>query len=530
MRRSAIAAPFLAMILLSPLGHGALAVPCEGKFINYPDDLSEVLCTCGPAGATILNLDELTEELTEGPQPFEGTLLQTIGGIIGSWTYRADSNICKAAAHAGLIEDLNFGGEVLVRRAPGCPSYEGGEENGWTSIDAQGGNASFYFPALSNGACPGRAGYANRYSGPPALPALLGKLKASAPPDGFSLGNTQILGHEAFTVENLVLRPKALPGELRMEHLQVTAIDMESAAQGLPPRYLTFVARGLSLAPSDLGGIWQALTEGDQRISVDLSVDLRFDRRKGRLIFRDSRITAGDGSRLDFRLRVENVLPGLLAGLGDGPVGFYLREFRAVYRDAGFLARLAKVLGIDEAMDGAAALDQLLGAARVPPTSVRAQRAAGVLARFLGERSAGAGRLDILALPLAESSFVDLSALTWDDLVDRLALALVYDGPQVLEIDEGIATSLISDRSSYPLGAQTVLRFTGASGAAKDWIALALAGQPIDAYRDYRYLDGQIEGEWSLSSLPIGLYEARLFFNWPDGGYELQDVTWFIVE
>ncbi len=49
------------------------------------------------------------------------------GKVWGSWPYTADSNICRAALHAGMIGP--DGGIVLVVRTEGQSSYQGSEAN-----------------------------------------------------------------------------------------------------------------------------------------------------------------------------------------------------------------------------------------------------------------------------------------------------------------------------------------------------------------------------------------------------------------
>jgi hypothetical protein len=55
------------------------------------------------------------------------------GAVWGSWPYTADSNICMAALHAGMIGAE--GGVVLVARSAGLESYPGSEANGVTTND-----------------------------------------------------------------------------------------------------------------------------------------------------------------------------------------------------------------------------------------------------------------------------------------------------------------------------------------------------------------------------------------------------------
>jgi hypothetical protein len=55
------------------------------------------------------------------------------GGLWGTDAYTADSGICRAAIHAGLITDA--GGNVVVTLDPGRPAYRGSVRNGTRSSD-----------------------------------------------------------------------------------------------------------------------------------------------------------------------------------------------------------------------------------------------------------------------------------------------------------------------------------------------------------------------------------------------------------
>jgi hypothetical protein len=52
----------------------------------------------------------------------------TSGSVWGTDTYTADSSVCAAAVHAGLLKIE--GGTVLVSMKPGLKEYKGSEKNG----------------------------------------------------------------------------------------------------------------------------------------------------------------------------------------------------------------------------------------------------------------------------------------------------------------------------------------------------------------------------------------------------------------
>ena len=74
------------------------------------------------------------------------------GPIWGYETYSADSSICQAAIHMGVIEKKE-GGAVTVKRSEGCPVYREKVKNGLHSSAWGAQRASFYFPGHGDGTC-----------------------------------------------------------------------------------------------------------------------------------------------------------------------------------------------------------------------------------------------------------------------------------------------------------------------------------------------------------------------------------------
>lgn len=67
------------------------------------------------------------------------------GSVWGTGTYTADSSICTAAQHAGLI-DAEDGGNVAIEVVDGQDEYEGTEANGITSASYGSFGLGFTFP------------------------------------------------------------------------------------------------------------------------------------------------------------------------------------------------------------------------------------------------------------------------------------------------------------------------------------------------------------------------------------------------
>ncbi|PIO16157.1 hypothetical protein AB205_0005830, partial [Aquarana catesbeiana] len=72
--------------------------------------------------------------------------LVTEQNVWGTYIYTDDSSICKAAIHAGILE--NDGGLVAVKKIPGQSSYSGSSRNGITSNNYGSFSGSFIFHNL----------------------------------------------------------------------------------------------------------------------------------------------------------------------------------------------------------------------------------------------------------------------------------------------------------------------------------------------------------------------------------------------
>ena len=109
----------------------ALGDKCPARFNDVPNaaTVTDVACTC------------------PGVTP---------GSVWGNGIYTTDSSICAAAVHAGEIPST--GGKVLMKRAPGCPSYGAATQNSVTSSTWATFASSFYFPAHGDGKCAATAG------------------------------------------------------------------------------------------------------------------------------------------------------------------------------------------------------------------------------------------------------------------------------------------------------------------------------------------------------------------------------------
>ena len=75
----------------------------------------------------------------------------TSGSVYGTGIYTTDSNLCRAALHAGAITAA--GGAIKAKRAPGCAKYVGTAANGVSTTSWGSYGNSFFFDGHGTGAC-----------------------------------------------------------------------------------------------------------------------------------------------------------------------------------------------------------------------------------------------------------------------------------------------------------------------------------------------------------------------------------------
>jgi hypothetical protein len=67
-----------------------------------------------------------------------------------------------------------------------------------------------------------------------------------------------------------------------------------------------------------------------------------------------------------------------------------------------------------------------------------------------------------------------------------------------------------------------VVEFAGLHGNEHDWVTVVPVSTPADRYGAWHSTGGKRDGALAFEGLPAGEYEARAYFDWPDGGYTVQ--------
>jgi len=64
--------------------------------------------------------------------------------------------------------------------------------------------------------------------------------------------------------------------------------------------------------------------------------------------------------------------------------------------------------------------------------------------------------------------------------------------------------------------------YSGLPGNKYDWITIVEAGTPDNVYGQWTYTYGNKEGKYMFKGVKPGIYEIRIYYDWPAGGYVVQ--------
>ncbi len=82
----------------------------------------------------------------------------------------------------------------------------------------------------------------------------------------------------------------------------------------------------------------------------------------------------------------------------------------------------------------------------------------------------------------------------------------------------------------FPPGQPVAISWRNTPGNAQDWITVVPAGTSDRKWGRWTYLRGRTSGRFVVRGLPAGVYEARLYFNWPKGGFKVIERLRFTVQ
>ena len=81
---------------------------------------------------------------------------------------------------------------------------------------------------------------------------------------------------------------------------------------------------------------------------------------------------------------------------------------------------------------------------------------------------------------------------------------------------------LFAERWNYRPQEEIIVRYADLPGNRTDWITIVPVGSPAESYKFWKFTDSKTDGMLVIPPQNPGQYEIRLFYNWPDGQYNIQ--------
>ncbi len=87
---------------------------------------------------------------------------------------------------------------------------------------------------------------------------------------------------------------------------------------------------------------------------------------------------------------------------------------------------------------------------------------------------------------------------------------------------EPVSALLVPGKSIYRTREPIKVEYSGMPGNPFDWLTLVRASAAEDTYKEWFYTNGKKSGSCTFKPVPPGDYEIRAYFDWPKGGYKVQ--------
>ena len=107
-------------------------------------------------------------------------------------------------------------------------------------------------------------------------------------------------------------------------------------------------------------------------------------------------------------------------------------------------------------------------------------------------------------------------------VIERVKFSVSADAPK------GKYMSLTA--AQFAAGSPVVVTWFNTPGNAQDWVTVVKAGTAVDDWGKWTYLKSKKEGTFEVKGLGAGDYEARLYFDYPAGGFTVHESLKFTVK
>ena len=101
-----------------------------------------------------------------------------------------------------------------------------------------------------------------------------------------------------------------------------------------------------------------------------------------------------------------------------------------------------------------------------------------------------------------------------------LVLTACPSGPKTSSISaNGVTVTALEEAKA---GEAVSVRLEGLPGNPQDWVTLIKASESDQTYGEWTYTGGLKTFTKQFTPTETGDYEVRVYFNWPNGGYEVK--------
>jgi hypothetical protein len=94
----------------------------------------------------------------------------------------------------------------------------------------------------------------------------------------------------------------------------------------------------------------------------------------------------------------------------------------------------------------------------------------------------------------------------------------------------GEGSFIKTEKLVYSPDQQILVKYFGLPGNKHDWITIVKVDTADNQFAEWFYTEGKVTGDHLFKGLPAGNYEARLYFNWPEGKYQVKSRYRFTVQ
>ncbi len=97
-----------------------------------------------------------------------------------------------------------------------------------------------------------------------------------------------------------------------------------------------------------------------------------------------------------------------------------------------------------------------------------------------------------------------------------------HTSPSMMQAPGTGAPSIRVQSPRIAFGETVIVTYQNLPGNSQDWISVTSASKPDNQYGKWTYTKGNKNGTFQVSGLAPGQYQARLYFNWPSGQFNVQ--------